>query len=82
MTSGERDTSSRGRASKDSTAGVTLGLVSVPDGLANATAEIVIALAILLWSDRGALVAMPALAGLLILFGYRTFKVDQVRLVW
>jgi sulfate permease, SulP family len=50
--------------------------------LANATAGIVIALAILLLSDLVALVAMPALAGLLILVGYRTLKVEQVRLVW
>jgi sulfate permease, SulP family len=50
--------------------------------LANITAGIVIALAILLLSDLVALVAMPALAGLLILVGYRTFKVEQVRMVW
>jgi sulfate permease, SulP family len=50
--------------------------------IANATAGIVIALAIMLLSDLVALVAMPALAGLLILVGYRTFKVEQVRLVW
>jgi sulfate permease, SulP family len=50
--------------------------------LANVTAGIVIALAILLLNDLVALVAMPALAGLLILVGYRTFKVEQVRMVW
>jgi sulfate permease, SulP family len=50
--------------------------------LANATAGIVIALAILLLSGPVALVAMPALAGLLMLIGYRTFKVAQVRMVW
>jgi sulfate permease, SulP family len=50
--------------------------------LANATAGVVIALAILLLSDLVGLVAMPALAGLLILVGYRTFNVDQVRMVW
>jgi sulfate permease, SulP family len=50
--------------------------------LANATAGIVIALAILLLSDLVGFVAMPALAGLLILIGYRTFKAEQVRMVW
>jgi sulfate permease, SulP family len=50
--------------------------------VANATAGIVIALAILLLSDLVGLVAMPALAGLLILVGYRTFKVEHVRMVW
>ncbi len=50
--------------------------------LANATAGIVIALAILLLSDLVALVAMPALAGLLIVVGYRTFNVDRVLQVW
>jgi sulfate permease, SulP family len=50
--------------------------------LANAIAGVVIALAILLLSDLVGLVAMPALAGLLILIGYRTFKVAQVRMVW
>jgi sulfate permease, SulP family len=50
--------------------------------LANVTAGIVIAVAIVLLSDLVALVAMPALAGLLILVGYRTFKLEQVRMVW
>jgi sulfate permease, SulP family len=50
--------------------------------LANATAGAVIALAILLLSDLVALVAMPALAGLLIVVGYRTFRVERVRMVW
>ena len=50
--------------------------------LANATAGVVIALAILLLSDLVALVAMPALAGLLMVVGYRTFNVEQVRQVW
>jgi sulfate permease, SulP family len=50
--------------------------------LANATAGGVIALAILLLSDLVALVAMPALAGLLIVVGYRTFNVEQVLQVW
>jgi sulfate permease, SulP family len=50
--------------------------------LANATAGIVIALAILLLSDLVALVAMPALAGLLIVVGYRTFSVERVQMVW
>jgi sulfate permease, SulP family len=50
--------------------------------LANATAGVVIALAILLLSDLVALVAMPALAGLLIVVGYRTFSVERVQMVW
>lgn len=50
--------------------------------LANLTAGVVIALAILLLSDLVALVAMPALAGLLIVVGYRTFNVERVREVW
>jgi sulfate permease, SulP family len=50
--------------------------------LANATAGVVIALAILFLSDLVAVVAMPALAGLLIVVGYRTFNVDQVLQVW
>lgn len=50
--------------------------------LANATAGVVIALAILLLSDLVALVAMPALAGLLIVVGYRTFNVERVQQVW
>jgi len=50
--------------------------------LANATAGVVIALAILLLSDLVALVAMPALAGLLIVVGYRTFDAERVRQVW
>jgi sulfate permease, SulP family len=50
--------------------------------LANATAGVVIALAILLLSDLVALVAMPALAGLLIVVGYRTFNVERVLQVW
>jgi sulfate permease, SulP family len=50
--------------------------------LANATAGAVIALAILLLSDLVALVAMPALAGLLIVVGYRTFSAERVQMVW
>jgi sulfate permease, SulP family len=50
--------------------------------LANATAGVVIALVIVLLSDLVALVAMPALAGLLIVVGYRTFNVERVLQVW
>jgi sulfate permease, SulP family len=50
--------------------------------LANTTAGIVIALSILLLSGLVAQVAMPALAGLLMVVGYRTFNVAQVRQVW
>jgi sulfate permease, SulP family len=42
----------------------------------------VIALVIVLLSDLVALVAMPALAGLLIVVGYRTFNVERVLQVW
>lgn len=50
--------------------------------LANIIASVVMALVILLFARAAGLIAMPALAGLLMLVGYRTFKPDQVRMVW
>lgn len=50
--------------------------------LANILASVVMALVILLFADAAGLIAMPALAGLLMLVGYRTFKPTQVRMVW
>jgi sulfate permease, SulP family len=50
--------------------------------LANTTAGIVIALSILLLSGLVAQVAMPSLAGLLMVVGYRTINVGRVRQVW
>jgi sulfate permease, SulP family len=50
--------------------------------LANVVASIIMALVILLFADVAGKIAMPSLAGLLMLVGYRTLKVDQVRMVW
>lgn len=55
----------------------------LPDlGLVPALLLPAISLAILLLSNLVGLVVMPALVGLLILIGYRTFKAEQVRMVW
>ena len=50
--------------------------------LANIIASVVMAVVILLFADLAGLIAMPALAGLLMLVGFRTLKPDQVRMVW
>ncbi|HYO18265.1 MAG TPA: SulP family inorganic anion transporter [Dermatophilaceae bacterium] len=50
--------------------------------LANVVASVVMALVILLFADVAGHIAMPALAGLLMLVGFRTLKPDQVRMVW
>ena len=50
--------------------------------LANLVAGLVMALTILLLGPAIGLVAMPALAGLLILVGARTFRLHQVVMVW
>lgn len=50
--------------------------------VANLVASIVMALVILLFADLAGHIAMPALAGLLMLVGFRTLKPDQVRMVW
>ena len=50
--------------------------------LANIVASVVMAVVILLFADLAGHIAMPALAGLLILVGFRTLKPDQVRMVW
>ena len=50
--------------------------------LANIVAGVVIALGILLFGRLVGLMAMPALAGLLIVIGFRTLKLGQVVTVW
>ncbi|NTU78129.1 MAG: SulP family inorganic anion transporter [Chloroflexales bacterium] len=50
--------------------------------LANIAAGITIALGILLFGQLVGLIAMPALAGLLIVIGFRTLKLGQVTTVW
>lgn len=49
---------------------------------ANLTAAAVMAVVILVLAGAVGYIAMPALAGLLILIGVRTFRVDQARMVW
>ncbi len=49
--------------------------------LANISAGVTIALGILLFSRWVSLIAMPVLAGLLIVVGFRTLKLHQVRMV-
>lgn len=50
--------------------------------LANMIAGVTMALAILLFGRLVGLLAMPALAGLLIVVGFRTLKPQQVKMVW
>jgi SulP family sulfate permease len=50
--------------------------------LANLVAGLVMAVCVLLFGDAIAYVAMPALAGLLILIGVRTFRPHEVLMVW
>jgi SulP family sulfate permease len=50
--------------------------------LANISAGIVIAIVILLFGKSVGAIAMPALAGLLIVVGFRTLKPGQVNSVW
>lgn len=50
--------------------------------LANIVAGVVIALGIVLFGRLVGLMAMPALAGLLIVIGFRTLKLGQVVTVW
>jgi SulP family sulfate permease len=50
--------------------------------LANISAAVVMAVVILLFGDLAGAIAMPALAGLLMVIGVRTFKPDRVRMVW
>ena len=49
--------------------------------LANVSAGVVIALAILLFGRLVGLIAMPVLAGLLIVVGFRALKLDQAGMV-
>lgn len=50
--------------------------------LANVIAGVVMALVILLLGDVAGYIAMPALAGLLMLVGFRTFKWAELVLLW
>jgi len=50
--------------------------------LSNLSAGIVIALAILLFGKYVEFIAMPSLAGLLILIGFRMLKIGQMETVW
>lgn len=50
--------------------------------LTNIIAAAVMAVVILLAADLAGLIAMPSLAALLLLVGYRTLKPEQVRMVW
>lgn len=50
--------------------------------LANIAAGITMALGILLFGRLVGLIAMPALAGLLIVIGFRTLRLDQLVTVW
>lgn len=50
--------------------------------VANVIASVVMAFVILLFADVAGRIAMPALAGLLMIVGFRTLKPDQVRMVW
>lgn len=49
---------------------------------ANVTAALVMVLVIVLFSGAASLIAMPALAGLLTVVGIRTFRIDNVVMVW
>jgi SulP family sulfate permease len=49
--------------------------------LANLTAGVTMAVALLLFAGAIGLLAMPALAGLLIVVGFRTLKLDDIRMV-
>jgi len=49
---------------------------------ANVFVGILIAIIILLFADMVKLIAMPALAGLLIIVGFQTIKPDAIRTVW
>ncbi len=50
--------------------------------LANISAAAVMAVVILLFGDVAGAIAMPALAGLLMVIGVRTFRPDRVKMVW
>ena len=49
---------------------------------ANLFAGVVMASVILILGDVAGYIAMPALAALLMLIGFRTFKIDAMRMVW
>lgn len=50
--------------------------------LANIIASVVMAVVILVFGDLAGMIAMPALAGLLMLVGFRTLQPDRVLMVW
>lgn len=50
--------------------------------LANIIASVVMAVVILVFGDLAGMIAMPALAGLLMLVGFRTLQPDRVVMVW
>ncbi len=50
--------------------------------LANLTAGLTMAVALVLFGGLIGLLAMPALAGLLIVIGFRTLKPDDIQMVW
>jgi sulfate permease, SulP family len=50
--------------------------------LANIIASLVMATVILLFVDLAGMIAMPSLAGLLMLVGFRTLQPDRVHMVW
>jgi sulfate permease, SulP family len=50
--------------------------------IANIIASVVMAVVVLLSADLAGMIAMPALAGLLILVGFRTLQPDRVHMVW
>ena len=50
--------------------------------MGNIAAGVTIAIALLLFADVISALAMPALAGLLIVIGFRTLKPDEVHTVW
>lgn len=50
--------------------------------LANLTAGVTMAIALVVFGDLISMMAMPALAGLLIVVGFRTLKPDDVNMVW
>ena len=49
---------------------------------ANISAGLTMAVVILLFGSAVGYIAMPAIAGLLIVIGFRTLKLDQVEMVW
>jgi len=73
----------RGMPVGGSMSGTSLILAAGGQGrYANLIAGAVMALVVLLFGPVAGLVAMPSLAALLMLIGFRTLKPDQIRMVW